>query len=382
MPVNLEMLSKRLRQAREVLAYSCEEVSRSTEIEAARLKAIEVGSLRPDGDEILILAAFYDCDFRGFLDEERPAPVQQSDILFRRFGDVFTPQDRRSIQEFLYLCETESELETLVNTRKEKFLFVPTGSYFKSHGQQAAEALRNKLGYREIEVPRDVYKDFRSIGVHIFRRRLVNSDISGLYIEHSIAGHCILINYDEDVYRQRFSAAHEVAHAIFDSSEEIVVTYKTGRSKYNKDDFKEIRANSFASCYLMPPSMLKKLGGWNKTTAQHWAQEFRVSTAALAKALKDAELINNATASEIRSVRVQFDEKIDPEVAKNLTPLQQTRRYALLEHGLSNYYVNLCFEAYRQGLISKGRLAEAFRVELSNLNEVALLFGRTLSNVI
>lgn len=381
MPVNLEILSKRLKQAREVLAYTLEDVSRNAGIEVSRLQAIETGSVKPNGDEILILAAFYDCDFRGFLDEKRPAPVQQSEILFRRFGGAFTPQDRRFVQEFLCLCETEAELESLLNMNKDGFLFVPSGSYFKEHGQKAAEALRSQLRYKDIEVPRDVYLDFRSIGIHIFRRRLNNPDISGLYVEHPIAGHCVLINYDDDIYRQRFSAAHEVAHAIFDSNDEVVVTYKQGSSKYDKNDLKEIRANSFASSFLIPPGMLAKLSGWNKSTAQRWAQEFRVSTAALAKALKDAGLIDSATANEVRSVRVKFEDKIDPEIAQNLTLRQRERRQALLESGLSNYYVKLCFEAHHQGIISAGRLAEALRVDSSDLRDVATIFGKNFADV-
>ncbi len=380
MSVNLEILSKRLKQARTVLAYTLEDVCLNTEIEVSHLRAIEAGSVKPNGDEILILAAFYDCDFRGFIDEGRPAPVQQSDILFRRFGDAFTPQDRRSVQEFLYLCETETELETLLETEKERFSFVPKGTFFKEHGQKAAEALRNQLRYQDIEVPRDVYYDFRAIGIHIFRRCLNNSEISGLYVEHPIAGHCVLVNYDDDIYRQRFSAAHEVAHAIFDSSDGVAVTYKQRSSKYDKNDLKEIRANSFASCYLVPPRMLAKLGSWNKSTALRWAQEFRVSTAALAKALKDAGLINDSTANEIRSVRVKFEDKIDPEIAQNLTQLQRKRRLVLLESGLSNYYVNLCFEAHHQAVISAGRLAEALRVDSSDLGDLATIFGKKFND--
>jgi len=33
------------------------------------------------------------------------------------------------------------------------------------------------------------------------------------------------VNYSEDVYRQRFTAAHELAHAIFDSDDSAVVSF-------------------------------------------------------------------------------------------------------------------------------------------------------------
>ncbi|MCR4302868.1 MAG: ImmA/IrrE family metallo-endopeptidase [Gallionella sp.] len=378
MALNLKVLSQRLRQAREVLGYSVEDVCKNIGIDPARLLGIELAKQKPSGDEVLILASFYDCDFRAFLDETLPSPVETSDILFRRFGKAFTANDRRAIQQFLHLCVIEMELENALNEQKKSFSLKPSGTHYKTHGLQAAEALRSQLGYRDIEAPRDIYADFRSIGIHIFRRRLSNAEISGLYVEHPVAGHCVLVNYDEDIYRQRFSVAHEVAHAIFDSAEGVAVTYQASSSKYNKNDYQEIRANSFASCYLMPPSMLNKLPRIDRSSAQHWAQQFRVSTAALAKALKDAGLVDESGARAIRSVRVSADNKIDPEAPLSLSALQRDKRLALLEHGLSDYYVGLCLEAHYRNLISTGRLTEALGVDAAELSEVATLYGRTI----
>lgn len=378
MALNLEVLSERLRQAREVLSYPVEEVCKEVGMDPARLSAIEAGEHKPSGDEVLILASFYDCDFRAFLDEALPPPVEQSDILFRRYGKDFTPNDRRAVQQFLYLCVVETELEKSLNEQKIDFSFIPSGTHYKTHGHNAAEELRYRLGYRDVEVPRDLYADFRRIGTHIFRRRLANPEISGLYVKHPLAGHCVLVNYDEDIYRQRFSVAHEVAHAIFDSAEEATVTYQWSSSKYNKKDYQEIRANSFASCYLMPPTMLRKLPQLDRTAAQHWAQEFRVSTAALAKALKDAGIVDESRAQVIRSVRVQKGDKVDPEAPQTLSTSQRERRLALLERGLSDHYVGLCLEAHYRKIISTGRLTEVLGVDAAELSEVAALYGRTI----
>lgn len=378
--LDLKTLAARLCHAREVLTYSIDDVSQGTGLDHERIVAIEAGTQVPLGDEILILASFYDCDFRAFLDANVPAPVQQTDILFRRFGDSFSPQDRRAVQEFLRLCETEAELEGLLKIPKQVFAPTVSGNYYKAHGEQASDALRQHLGYAENAAPRDVYVDFRKIGVHIFRRELANSEISGLYIQHPSSGHCVLINYDEDIYRQRFSVAHEVAHAIFDSAGGVMVTYQAASSKYSAKDFQEIRANSFASCYLMPPRMLRKLGRVDQSNALHWAQQFRVSTAALAKALKDNGLVDDNAAAAIKSVRLPKEEKIDPEAPENLSPLQRERRLTLLQRGLSDYYVGLCMESHYRNLISTGRLVESLRVDYGELVEVAALYGRTVGH--
>lgn len=380
MAVNLNLVAERLHQVRETLQYSIDEASQATGIAGERLVAIESGREEPTGDDVLILASLYDCDFRSFLDENSPPPVQQTDLLFRRYGETFSAEDRRAIQEFLHLCHIEASLEQLLEIKRPSFSFKPSGSYIKAHGQHAAEALRHQLGYKDNKVPRDVYTDFRAIGIHVFRRKLINDDISGLYVKDPVAGHCVLINYSEDVYRQRFSVAHEVAHAIFDSDKGVLLTYESKSRKYDAADLKEIRANSFASHFLMPVTMLKGLPPFDDESAKHWAQQFRVSTAALAKALKDADLIDEAAAKRIRAVRVPNDIKIDPEAPTHLTAAQRQRRLALLEHGLSNHYVDLCFTAHDRGLISTGRLAEILRVDHSELSEVGALYGRTIGH--
>jgi Zn-dependent peptidase ImmA (M78 family) len=226
-------------------------------------------------------------------------------------------------------------------------------------------------------VPRNVFTDFRRIGVHVFRRQLQNSNISGLFLSHQGAGPCLLVNYSEDVYRQRFTAAHELAHAIFDSDEEAVVSF----ARPKRNDLIEVRANRFASSYLMPPSILRKLpepSKWTEKDALHWANDFRVSCDALGIALKEAGRASEATSQRIRKFRVPRESKIDPELGGNLSPAARQKKQRLLRRGLSDYYAGLCLEAHHQGLISTGKLAEAILAEAADLPEMADLFGRPL----
>ena len=380
MPIDPLTVARKLKQARELQSLSVSAVSEATGIMAERIALVEAGELPATGDEVLILANYYRHDFRDFLDDNRPAPFEKTDILYRRHGDAFTVGDRRAIQEFLYLCDIEATLETQLAIPKKSFSFAPSGNFRKAHGELTARTLRSHLGYAANEIPRDVFADFRRIGIHIFRRRLSNSDISGLYIEHPLAGHCVLLNYDEDLYRQRFSASHEAAHVIFDSSESVMVTFQSASSRYDMKDLREVRANRFASCYLMPPDQLPKLSQWTPDRAIQWAQRLRVSTTALSFALRDASLIDEETVQVIRSVRVPSTEKIDPEAPKNLSDLQRARRIALLERGLSDYFVGLCFEAHQQGKISAGRLSEALLADHVELREISILYGRSIQN--
>lgn len=378
MPIDPRTVARKLRLARELQSLDASAVSAATGIQADRIGLIESGQSEASGDEVLILANFYRHDFRDFLDDSRPSPFEQTDILYRRHGDSFTGEDRRAIQEFLYLCEIEFGLETLLDIRKQPFRFAPSGRFFKEHGERAAKLLRAHLGYASNEISRDVFADLRKIGIHIFRRRLVNSEISGLYIEHPFAGHCVLVNSDEDIYRQRFSAGHEAAHAIFDSSEAVMVTFRYGTSKYDAQDLRETRANRFASCYLMPPDQLPRVSQWTTDRAIEWAQKLRISTIALSIALRDADFIDEATAAVIRGVRVPSTEKIDPEAPEHLTDRQRSRRMALLDRGFSDYFVGLCFDAHQQGKISAGRLSEALLVDHVELRDISRLYGRSI----
>jgi Zn-dependent peptidase ImmA (M78 family)/transcriptional regulator with XRE-family HTH domain len=379
--INPQLIASRLTQARSLQALTAETVSADTGISSERLAIIESGSDAPSGDEVLILANYYARDFRDFIDPSRPEPFKQTDILYRRHGDSFTPDDRRAIQEFLFLCEIEATLQKEMGFQHTPFSYEPSPhDLHKIQGVKAAAALRQALGYQGARISLDVYSDFRRIGLHIFRRRLATSEISGLYIEHPIAGHCILVNYDEDIYRQRFSVSHEAAHAIFDSSDSASVSYQRGSSRYDQQDLKELRANRFASSYLMPPEHLPNVHRWDTEQAIHWAQALKVSTEALSFALLIAERINQDTAKLIRSVRVPMGDKVDPEAPDYLTELQVNRRKQLLERGLSDYYVGLCFEAHQKGLISAGRLGEALLADHRETREISILYGRSIVN--
>lgn len=377
MAINLQTLGSKLAKYRGQLKESVNEVASSTGIDAARLISIEAGQVEPTGDEVLILADHFRCDFKFFISNEQVAPFEQTEILYRAHGGDFTKEDRRAIQDFLYLCEMEDFLMRELGCPPKDFSFVPTGDYFKGHGETAAARLRDALGYEERAVPRDVYAEFRSVGVHIFRRKLGNSNISGLFIMHPVAGKCALVNHSEDIYRQRFSAAHEMAHAVFDSAQGISVSFE-GPSG---GDLLELRANRFASCFLMPPAFLSKLPApsqWTDADALRWANELRVSCSALAIALKEAQLIDNLTYNRISRQRVPREAKIDPELPESLNATQHRRKAHLLELGLSDYYVSLCFEGYSAGVISIGRLAEMLLCSHGELAELASIYGQKL----
>ncbi|MBD6616001.1 ImmA/IrrE family metallo-endopeptidase [Komarekiella sp. 'clone 1'] len=377
MSFDLALFSSKLRRCREQFEKSLVEVTIATGIPENILVALENGERQPTGDEVLIFADYYLCDYQFFISNERVASFDQTETLFRRYGEEFSKEDRWAVQEFLFLCECEDFLLKLVSTHIYKpFSFIKRGNYYIRHGKEAAKALRKHLGYASNAIRMDVYEDFRSLGFHIFRRQLGNSNISGLFIKHPTAGKCILVNYSEDIYRQRFTAAHESAHGILDDDQEFVISLKT-----DKKNLVEVRANNFASNYLMPPEFLQKIPdyrSWNTEKAIEWANKLKVSTEALANALKSANFISKDVEIQIKAVRVPRHLKVDPELPESLSSVSSQRRKELLKRGLSNFYVGLCFDVYEQGFVSAGRVAEMLLISKYELTEIASIYGRTI----
>jgi Zn-dependent peptidase ImmA (M78 family)/transcriptional regulator with XRE-family HTH domain len=380
--MDLKLLGNKLQRYREQFQATHAEVQNATGIAEDQLRAFEAGQATPTGDEILILADYYKCDYKFFVSNEKLAPFEQTEKLFRLHGSELAKEDRWAIQEFLFLCENEDFLEQMVpRIARQPFTFTPSGRYFKGHGVECAKRLRQRLGYGPTDVAADVFDDLRKIGVHVFRRQLGNSAISGLFILHPVAGQCVLVNYDEDVNRQRFTGAHEGGHAIFDSSDQVVVSFTT----WAKGDLREIRANTFASSLLLPPSLLNAIPDahlWDEKKAVDYASRLKVSTVALAVALKEGDFIDDSTFSKIRAAKVPPHAKEDPELPTSLSPKGKERKQALLRRGLSDYYVALCFDAYDQNQVTSGRLAEMLLLGGPNeLQTLATLYGRSMQHV-
>jgi len=92
------------------------------------------------------------------------------------------------------------------------------------------------LGLSFNELDTNIYDAVRKLGIHIFRPRLKNSNISGLCIHHPRAGSCILVNYGEDTFRQRFTAAHKLGHALLDAETDFVVSFVASNHQHGRSE--------------------------------------------------------------------------------------------------------------------------------------------------
>lgn len=377
MSIDLNFFGKKLKKIREQLDCNFEEIELNTGLNKERLEKYESGSLEPSGDDILILADFFKCDYNYFISGDRFTTYDNTEKLFRKYGTEFSKEDKWAIQEFLFLCENEDYITKNLELPIKPFVFNKNTNFEKQQGIDAAKELRIHLGYCKYnEFSNDIYSDFRKLGFHIFRKKLFNSGISGLCLLHKDIGKCILINYNEDIYRQRFSLAHEAGHAILDDLEEdINVSFE----KDKNDNYSEIRANNFASHFLIPEEFLNYLKKqnfiWNDNLLIKYTSLLRVNHKTFIFALNNARIINNQIKNELLKIRPLKSDKYNEELTNDLPQKIRDAKSIVLQKGLSTYYVRNCYEAYHRGIISLSKLSEMLLTTESEISELLNLFN-------
>lgn len=361
------VLGKKLKDARESLLINPQDSASRLQISSQEYLDIEAGKNRISGDQLVLLASLYERDFRYFVTGDYPSAESQVQEMFRRNAEL-SKNDRIAIQQFIRLCEYENFLEREIFQYQsveipnyEKHSFGHT--HFKRQGEEAAffERQRLVLGQEPIK---NIFDLIRNQGIHIFKRQLEDKNISALYINHPFAGHCILVNYLEDLYRQNFSAAHEYCHALFDSSQGQEITYLKSSNDKSKLEW---RANSFAGNFLVPKQKLE-LDYSPANTYDTWislirqvAEKFRVNSQVVIIRLCELEWIDEGLEKQLlkdKRLVLKYNEKFDPEIPPNSSSGIREKSTHIIRQGLSWYFINLATEAYRRGEITYHKLLD------------------------
>lgn len=369
------LLGKKLQEARESLLIDAVEAAERLQISVEDYLSVESGQKKATGDQVVLLASLYQRDFRYFVTGDYPSAESQIQEMFRLNASL-SQNDRIAIQEFVRLCEYEDFLEREVF--KKKYSSIPDYSQyrfghnnFKWQGAEAAALERTRLDLGQLAII-DIFELMRKQGIHVFKRQLEDGNISALYINHPTAGHCILVNYLEDLYRQNFSAAHEYCHALFDSVHKQEVTYfKSNLSEEIKKI--EARASSFAGIFLVPRECIEKdysprtdYEDWIDTIRQI-AKRFRVNYQVVIIRLQELGWITENLKKQLwneKRLVIKFNEKFDPEIPPDLSPGQKERLTQIIRQGLSLHFIDLSTEAYRRGEITYHKLLEMLLLPL------------------
>lgn len=87
MAIDLKTLGSKLSKYRGKFKESIIEVASATGSDAARLRNIEASQVEPTGDDALILADHYRCDFKFFISNEQVAAFEHTETLYRAHGN-------------------------------------------------------------------------------------------------------------------------------------------------------------------------------------------------------------------------------------------------------------------------------------------------------
>jgi Zn-dependent peptidase ImmA (M78 family)/transcriptional regulator with XRE-family HTH domain len=346
MTFDYAVLGRKLKDARESLLITPQEAASRLQISLPEYLDIELGKNKITGDQLILLAVIYRRDFRYFVTGDYPSAESQVEEMFRRNAEL-SQSDRIAIQDFIRLCEYEDFLEREIFQYERVSIpdygqFSFNHGHFKQQGEEAAFSERNRLNLSNEPIP-NIFELIRNQGIHVFKRRLEDQNISGLYINHPVAGHCILINYLDDLYRQNFSAAHEYCHALFDSSQGQEITYLN-----HSNDKLEWRANSFAANFLVPKQKIK-LDYSPANTNEAWidlireiAERFRVSSQPVTIQLSAMQWIDNSQKEKFlkdRRLVIKHNEKFDPEIPPSLSLGMRDKLTQVIRQGLSWHFI-------------------------------------------
>ncbi|HVC94728.1 MAG TPA: XRE family transcriptional regulator [Pirellulales bacterium] len=373
-------IGRRIRSVREELGVSVQDLAAACGAAESTITRLETGTLDPvPGDYILIAARLLKTDFRYFISDVLDDVERETRRLFRAMDEP-RPADLRALRRFMLFCMAEHEMEILLNAispalppeyprpgRVEKLA--------KDQGKQAACDERERMGI-SINPISNIFTVLRQHNVRLFRQPLEDARLSGVTIAHPKAGVCVLVKYDEDLYRQFFSAAHEYAHVLFDrgeiNSQGCIVSYR-----FSTNALIEMRANAFAAEFLLPTDALPRYPKPKtlddlKDSIDTIARDYRVNTETVAIRMKERGWISDKTLSSFQKTKpvvIRRHEKSDPDIPQSLTPAQAARFEAAIRHGISSRLWELLRRGLTENVITFGRFAEMLDLTVEEARE-------------
>jgi Zn-dependent peptidase ImmA (M78 family)/transcriptional regulator with XRE-family HTH domain len=251
MAIDQRELGRRLREARDACGLTQEHCAENLGMSRATIAQIELGNRAVTGLELSKFAHLYARDIQDFLAPE----FAEDDVvhaLFRSEDEAGGDGVKLALRDCIALGRELSKLEDRLKisrsaTAVASYSFPLPSSKWEAiqSGAQVAIEERRRLGLGSAPVGDPVaLLEGQGVRTGIVR---MPSEVSGLMISHPKVGLFIVVNGDHAPVRQRFSWCHEYCHVLLDRDSRGLVSRVTER-----DDLREVRANSFAANFLMP----------------------------------------------------------------------------------------------------------------------------------
>ncbi|OFV81825.1 MAG: hypothetical protein A2W26_07985 [Acidobacteria bacterium RBG_16_64_8] len=224
-------------------------------------------------------------------------------------------------------------------------------------GRGRAQSTRASLGLGSEAIP-DLFHLLDDLGTRVVRFALGEDGPDGaLLVSPELT--VVLTNSSQRLSRQRFTAAHEYGHLLFDAQPRLKVdlsVFAAGR------DISETRANAFAAHFLVPlegvDRVVKQLGvrEIRAATLVHLQFHFGVSYEVVRFQLLNAGVISKTAAGTLAGAapeRLAWELGYGDKLRADREDRDRT--------SLPPSYVGLAVKAYQTGRVSLSRLAELLR---------------------
>jgi Zn-dependent peptidase ImmA (M78 family)/DNA-binding XRE family transcriptional regulator len=366
-------IGRKLKYAREQLGLKLEETSEKMGFPNYQtLSSIENGSRNIKAKELAQLAKIYFKSVPFFLNVEDESCTK--DLVFWRECSN-SPLVKEKEQEFLKYCYGYCELEKKLDldySCKLNPLSLAGDDFDFNKIEEIAEQYYHlmQLGSRPACSLRKILEEKYNFKIFYYDLEECGSAASSV----GDFGAAILINSTEPLWRRNFDLAHELFHVLTWN----ILKHEEVHTKDGGKSIIEKWADAFAASLLIPASEVVKefksrLDNEGKILLIDLigiAKEFEVSTQALMWRLVTLELLNRSTVQEVLKSE-KFGEVDKVERIKDNKPAPN----------FSEKYVSLAYKAHAKDLISKGRLAEYFSINISDVNLKLAEYGYSLEEI-
>lgn len=365
------LIGKRLKQARQALGYTQEQVAKKLKIGRPRYSDIENGKRDVPLKELYRFCEFFGRPLDYFL-KEKLAVESGFKVLFRK-----TKGDREVAQiitEFESLCQRMYELEKIMEIKIRPP--IPKDCEYEKNrlwfwGGHYADEERKRMDLGQAPVRNLDQILGERCGLKIFYLPIPEErGIFGMFTFDENIGGCILVNVNPTRGNQLFSLVHEYGHFIFHKERLGVISFEKERNTLD-----ERLANYFASEFLMPENAVsdifnirikngKELGAEDII---YLADYFGASFQAMVYRLNNLKLLSDSKKKELISE----------------TPVGAVRKFMGMsepERGKFKFpplYFHLCMKAYQDNRITTSKLAEFLELPLYQAMELSRRIRRS-----
>lgn len=369
-------LAERLVEARVLSGYSQEDGANFLGVSRAMVSYWEAGSRRPNDRQLRALARLYGVDLEKLLGEEPLFDRERiADMMFRGAEEELPPDARRGLREFESFLDAYARMADALNTKihglSDSPFPVRAGFDRAEDARRKAEEVRAHL--RLGLGPIDVDDACEMLGVTVLRAPLgsdLTATISGAFFAHPRVGYSILVNLEMTPGRRRFTVAHELAHALFHSDRNWILSFPSSNPT-------ERFADAFAGEFLMPTEGIRRVmeeQGFgfrisDPSEVVHLQRYFSVSYGTALVRLLQARMLSRTQYEEYKRLRpvlfaraLGYD--VDPEEYGQDPEEWRLRRYP-------PRFLRLLRAAIQQDLVSVSSAAELVGVSLSEMAEFA-----------